>query len=589
MGAEANLKVNVEELNTYAADLKAVCEKLDSVIELIIHELQTASKSGLESGQAAEAFSAFVSEISRLNGKLLESGTSVKSKITDFLEAIDDADELMFKNKGYKPFTDEEFRACFAVVENTTAPSFDGNSLRGFFSKLIDKLFMLIWEKIANIEVTVGNDESILRSRVDKLKEKTVAKISTIKANVRLEDRIYRQALDNQRDILITYTQVLRHIDNIVSSDNGTIDLGELASIASFLDQQDLLMSDPEVLTDEDVKDFADNVDGYFDSSTAIVVCICDASIGQLVTSDFDRYRATVNEARDYFNTYSTNYVQSQEQYQKNKDIFDKMLSLYNKYGSKWVDHYDGDKKSAEMFNKLVKKTGEVSKKSEDYVNIWFQLFCDMSESREAFLRFKNNCELDNESVRKALERVEALYNNEVDAYVFDTLENIAQEVKKTTIEDGAEAVAKAYAKIVPGGGMEKILTKIASGVVSKAFEEAPAVAMYDYILTTQNAFDNAVTVLKAATPDSVGYDELVLAVKETFDAAKNARIDFFTTMSKGASEQQKALYDLNIKSLKAMSLEDVVAHKGVHPSEYYGENASIFGYILDGDITASY
>ena len=588
MGVESNLRVNVEELNTCASKLNSVCEKLDDVIVSVIHELQTASKTGLESGQAAESFSTFVDEFSKLNGKLLAFGSSVKTNITDFLEAIDDADDLMFKNKGYKPFTDEEFRACFAVVENTTSPSVDGNSLRGFFSRLFDKLFKLIW-RMGDMEVTVGNDESILRSKVDKLKEKTVAKITTIKANVRFEDRTYRQRFENQRDILIAYKKILKHIDNIVSSDDGMIDFGELASISSFLEQLHLFVSEPEVITDEDVKDFADNVDGYFDSSTAIVVSICEASIGQMVTSDFDRYRATVNAARDYFNTYSENYVQSQDQYRKYKDAFDKMLSLYNEYGSKWVDHYNGDKKSAEMFNKLVKKTGEVSKKSEDYVNIWFQLFCDMSESRDAFLRFKNNCDLNNESVQKALERVEALYNNEVDAYVFDTLEKIAQEVKKTTIENGAEAIANAYAKIAPGGGIEKIMTKIASRVVAKAFEEAPAVAMYDYILTTQNSFDNAIADLKAAKPDSAEYDVLVLSVKEAFDAAKKARIDFFTTMSKGASEQQKALYDLNIKSLKSMSLEDVVAHKGVHPSEYYGENASIFGYILDGDISASY
>ena len=39
-----------------------------------------------------------------------------------------------------------------------------------------------------------------------------------------------------------------------------------------------------------------------------------------------------------------------------------------------------------------------------------------MSESKEAFARFKANCDLNDEEVRKALERVEALYWNEVDA-----------------------------------------------------------------------------------------------------------------------------------------------------------------------------
>lgn len=588
MGVEANLKVNVEELNTCALGIKTACEKLDGVIAVLNQELQAANEIGLESGQSAEAFSMFVKKISQLNGKLLEAGSSFKSTITEFLDEIDDADDLMFKNKGYKPFTDEEFRACFAVVENTTVPSLDGNSLRGFISKLLDKLIKLIWNA-ADMDVTVGNDESILRSKVNNLKEKTVAKITTIMAGVRLADRMYRQKLESQKDVLNIYKKILSHVDNIVSSNDGIIQMSELTAISSFWDQYCLLVNDPEIVTDEDVKFFADNIKGYFNSSSDIIISICDASIGQIVTSDFDRYRATVNAARDYFNSYSIDYVQSQEQYRKYKDAFDKILSLYNKYGSKWTDYYNGDKESVEIFNKLVRKTGEVSKKSEDYVNIWFQLFCDMSESKNAFQRFKNNCDLNNESVQKALERVEALYNNEVDAYISDTLGKIAQEAKKTMIENGAEAVTKAYAKIAPNGGIEKIMTKIASEVVSKAFEEAPAVAMYDYILATQNAFDNAIADLKTAAPDSPQYDVLVLTVKESFDAAKNARIDFFTTMSKGASTDQKALYDLNIKSLRAMSLKDVVSHEGVHPSEYYGENSSIFGYIMDADISTSH
>ena len=74
MGGVSNLRVNVEELNTCASKLNSVCEKLDDVIVSVVQELQTASKTGLESGQAAESFSTFVNEFSKLNGKLLEFG-----------------------------------------------------------------------------------------------------------------------------------------------------------------------------------------------------------------------------------------------------------------------------------------------------------------------------------------------------------------------------------------------------------------------------------------------------------------------------------------------------------------------------------
>ena len=59
--------------------------------------------------------------------------------------------------------------------------------------------------------------------------------------------------------------------------------------------------------------------------------------------------------------------------------------------------------------------------------------------------------------------------------------------------------------------------------------------------------------------------------------------------MAEGASGQQKSFYNLNIESLKTMSLDDVTAHKGISPGEYYGENANVFGYILDGDVTVSF
>ena len=587
MGRESKLIVDVEEHKVCGTDIEGVCLGIDSIMTSLVQYLNLASASGLEAGQSAESFSTFVTEVARLQGKLKDFGTSIKATTTDFLGAIDDADDLLFKNKGYKPFTDEEFRACFAVVENTTAPSLNGDSCKGFLSNLLDKILKFIW-KMADIEVTVGNDESILRNNVENLKEQTVEKISIIKEGVRSTDRIYRQNLKNQLDILKIFEQALRTIDSIVSSDTGTIDIGKLTNLTLFLDQYDLFVSKPVVVTDEDVKDFADNVSGYFDSSTLIIHSVCAASIGQLVTSDFDRYRATISAARDYFNSYSSDFTQSHEEYEKYKDTFDQMLKLYNKYGNKWVDYYEGDKEKAEPFNKLVKKAGEVSKKSDDYVDIWFQLFCDMSESKEAFARFKSNCDLENAGVQKALERVEALYNNEVDAYVFDTLEKIAQEVKKEAIEKGSEAVAKAYANIVPGGGMEKIMTKMVSSVIEKAFSEAPAVAQYDYVLATQSSFDNAVANLKAATRGSPEYDNLVLTVREAFDNAKQARINFFTTIAKDSSGQQKTFYNLNIESLKTMSLDDVTVHKGVSPGEFYGENANVFGYVLDGDVTVS-
>ena len=587
MSGEENLIVDVEELKTCASNINSVCHGLDDVVTSLIQHLQTASATGLESGLAAEAFVTFVNEISRLKGKLGDSGNDTSTAITNYLDAIDQADDLLFENSGYKPFTDEEFRACFSVVENTTSLSLDV-SLDSWFSNLLDKLMKFIW-KLAGIEVTVNTDSSILVGKVDNLKEQTIEKLSTIKAEVRSADRTYRQVLSNYLAVFKAYGQALQQIDVILTSDSGVVDATGLITLSEILDQYEIFIQYPEVVTDEDVKCFTDNVTDYFGSSTAVIGAVCAASIGQLVTSEFDEYRATVNAALDYFNSYSSNYSSSLERYKKYKDTFDEILKIYNKYGNNWTDYYEGSKENVEMFNKLIKRTGEISKKADNYVDIWFQLFCDMSESQEAFARFKANCDLNNEGVLKALERVEALYRNEVDEFVYETLEDIFQVIKKEGIENGAEAVAKVYANIVPNGGMEQIMTKVAANILSKAYAEAPAVAQYDWVLATQNSFDNAVANLKAAIPGSTGYDKLVQTVREAFDAAKQARITFFNTMAEHASGQQKRFYELNIESLKTMSLDDVTRHNAITPGEYFGENANIFGYIIDGDVTASF
>lgn len=589
MGTEANLIVDVEEHNSCAANIKSVCQGLDGAMASLVQHLQTAENNGLESGQAADNFSTFVSEIARLNGRLGDIGISIASVISNFLGAIDEADDLLFENKGFKPFTDEEFRACHGVAEVTNDFAADGFSITGLISNLINKLMSFFW-KSAGWGVTVGNDEFILRKAFEDLKEQTVEKLTTIKAGVRSADRTYRQDLTRQLDLLKAYRQALKQIESILDSDSGVIDTSSLATLSWLIEEGDPLTGTIYTVPDENVRAFAKNDDtkGYFNSSTVVIGSICAASLGNWLTSDFDEYRATVNAALDYFNAYSSNYNESREKYEQYKGEFDQMLELYNKYGSKWVDHYDGDKEKAEMFNKLVKKTGEVSKKADDYVDIWFQLFCDMSESQEAFARFKANYDLNDPEVRKALERVENLYGGEVDVFVYETLEKISQEVKYEAIEKGADAVAKAYAKIVPGGGMEQIMTKATSSILDRAFAEAPAVAQYDWVVTTQNTFDNAIADLRAATPGTEGYDTLLQTVRESFDCAKDARIKFFTTMAENSSGQQKRFYELNLESIKTMSLDDVSRHIAISPEEFYGENSSYFGYILDGDISVT-
>lgn len=236
MGRESNLKVNVEEYTACAADINALCQNMDSIMTSLLQHLQTASTTGIQAGETAESFSAFVSEIARLEGNLKTFGTAVQSLITGFLDSVDDADDLLFTNQGYKPFTDEEFQACFAVVENTEAPSIETSGIKFWFSALMDKLRKLIW-RVDEIKTTVNMDSSVLAKNVDNLKEETASKITSIKANVRTADRTYQHNLKAELDVLQTYKKALAQIDSILSYSRGVTTGVGLTVLGSYVGQ----------------------------------------------------------------------------------------------------------------------------------------------------------------------------------------------------------------------------------------------------------------------------------------------------------------------------------------------------------------
>lgn len=240
MGGKANLIVNVEEFNACAADIYAVCCGLDQAMCSLVQHLQSASATGLEAGESAESFSAFASEIARLNGKLEESGANIQSLIPGFLSAIDAADDLLFENTGYKPFTDDEFDACFAVINNTSAPSV--NDLGSWLSNLYEKLLRFIY-RITTIKETVNTDNSILANSIDNLKEVSFRKITAIRTDVRTADSTYSRQLKNQLKVLSLYSQALTIIDGVLTSEGGTIDTSSLSLLSSCNNSLDAYIS----------------------------------------------------------------------------------------------------------------------------------------------------------------------------------------------------------------------------------------------------------------------------------------------------------------------------------------------------------
>ena len=208
---------------------------------------------------------------------------------------------------------------------------------------------------------------------------------------------------------------------------------GDLTAITCAL--SDLKKADVTV-TDENVVSFSVNVSNYFGPTTAEIRTYCESSVASLITTDFDNYRATVKAEKSYFDSYSQDYTESQKDIDKYKKTFDQILSLYQKYGAeKWAEHAQEaqitiQKEDVERFNRIVSKTAKLSKYSDDYMDIWLPMFCDMSASKEMFARFKANCDLDKPGVQKALERVEELYNQSEEAYISETLETMAKQIK---------------------------------------------------------------------------------------------------------------------------------------------------------------
>ena len=197
-------------------------------------------------------------------------------------------------------------------------------------------------------------------------------------------------------------------------------------------------------------------------------------------------------------------------------------------------------------------------------------MYFDMSESKRVLLRFKNNYDESNDNVNKALERIEALYNKEIDAYVQETYEMFLAEAKENGIKHAVNVVSEAISsKFVILGNIVSIL---AGEVVSKGYEEMKVIAMYEWIEGTDKAFENALERLKIADENDANYNILVKSVQEAFDAAKEARLDFFTNMKK-LDSNEKEYYDYCIKVMKTASLNDDMPLELLFQTGYNGRN----------------
>ncbi len=578
--------VDVEQYQAFAEAVKTESAKWESTWDAYLKQLNFAQDSGIEAGEAAKAFLEFVDTVSKLNGAFEKFGKDVAQDITSFLKAVDDADSKLFKNEGNKVFTNEEFKKAYSVVDNTPQSFHIEDDT--WIVILIEKLCKLFWKGYGK-KVKIEDYESELVKRVQEVKMKTSEELAEVKAGVRAADHTFQQNLAARKNELTELLAALKMIASILEAPSGMISHGDLTAITCAL--SDLKKADVTV-TDENVVSFSVNVSNYFGPTTAGIRSYCESSVASLITTDFDNYRATVKAAKSYFNSYSQDYTETQKNIDKYKNVFDQILRLYQKYGAeKWAEHAQEaqitiQKEDVERFNRIVSKTAKLSKYSDDYMDIWLPMFCDISAIKEMFARFKANCDLDKPGVQKALERVEELYNQSEEAYISETLETLAKQIKDWATKKTAQTLVEVYADVYASFGgtiASGVARKIGNGIIEKAFAEAPAVQLLDWVEATNNSFNNAVMKLKAADPASDGYQGLIRDVRQQFETAKEAQLSFYSKLAENASRKEKEHFKKIEDSIRSMSLLDVA------PGEIYGyedERYFLIDYIMDGDVT---
>ena len=558
--SSSNLIVGVTYYTNRSNSVKQCCNDYNDLLNSYINYLNDLNAKGIVSGKTADTLKTFISEVEKAKDIIKEIGKSYSENIINFLEDIDDADDLLFKNKGRKILTDAEFNnaRAYTRLELTLKSFFDGSWIN-------DR----IWGGVAK---ELSDKDSKLAKKVQELNNLTKSDLSKIQGNVKAVDKKYSNIFRNIYKELTYYEVIIKKIAYIVSPDNFNFigkNIAELKNTIEIYDKfYEKLKKDPEYskISDSDVKMFSENVDGYFDKSVNGIRGICEDSLANLFLTDFEKYRATVNAAKAFFNSYSKDYTISKEKFDAAKNQFDDMLSLYKQYGSDWINHTNNP--NAELFNKIISKFDDVSKNSDKYIDIWYQLFFDMSESKEVLNRFKNNCDINNENVKKAIERIEDLYNKEIDAFLSETVE----EFEKSAIENGRKAAADAIVKSLKS--KNKIIGKLCDEIFNNAFSEMPAVAEYEWVESTNVTLNNAIEKLRNTSPDSENYKENVKAVREAFKAAKDAQLNFYKKMSSVTKDEtEKNYYDYCYETIENASMNDFGNLDIMYLSQYNGSN----------------
>lgn len=570
---QSELVVGVTYYKNRCEAVKKCGKEYEQLFENYYKYLAALSEEAAVTGQTADVIKDLVVQVGTAKGMISAFCNDYSSTVNSFLKDIDKADDILFKNKGRKILTDKEFTNAIYVAKIELGAG-----------GLISYLFNLVFGGMGN---ELADKSKRMVDRVKDLGSVTRQELRKIWTDVRTVDSDYRNRLRNIYKELKAYGDILDKLIYIMTprSKGGADNLTKQnvddlkKQIKELQDLQKKLMGNPEdpSVDGEDVKHFAETMDDYWDDTTKVIHSICEESIGNLFITDFEKFRETVDNAKEYFNQFSEDYVESKKNFDEKKAEFDRLLELYEKYGDKY-EKYANNGDDIKTFNKLIKEIKKTSKESHDYIDIWYQLFFDMSESKEALERYKANCDLSNENVRKAIERLEELYNNEFDAYLNETFDHM----KAVAKEKGIQATVKAMQEYLEKQGfIEGLIGKMGGKIVNKALSEMEIVAMYDWIESTGNTFETAAQKLSNMSSADAGYETMVQTVQEAFEAAKKARVDFFDRMADVSSGEEKAYYEYCRETMKNTSMNDFDQVDLMSKDDYLCKNDNPFTDVI--------
>lgn len=302
-----NLIVGVTYYTNRINSVKKCCSDYEKIFDAYIKYLNEIKDTAIVSGETAKALAEFIKQVESLKGDIEEIGKRYAKNIESFLKDIDTADDKLFKNKGRKILTEKEFNNAVAVAKIEF-------SISRFFKSIffVDLIFKKTSEELSD-------KESKMAQRVKDLNQYTRKELGKIQTNCKIVDAKYNRRLRNIYKELYYYKTVINKITDILAIEGNSITSENVANLRKYIEYikkfKKSVKLDPEcsIIADEDVKMFADNIDNYFEKSVDQILGIRDSAISAMLLTDFEKYRTTLNNARDYFNKFSKEYVQSKE------------------------------------------------------------------------------------------------------------------------------------------------------------------------------------------------------------------------------------------------------------------------------------